>query len=84
MNLAYEMSEQAYVGTRELVAHPGRFLMSVRGSTGVTKLFDRVGPDRLVFVWSLWGGYWDRNARLCAWAERAGVEPRFVHSGGHA
>ena len=82
--LAREMSEQGYVGTPELVAHPGRFLMSVRGSAGVTKLFDRVGPDRVVLVWSMWRGYWDRNPGLRAWAERSGIEPRFVHSGGHA
>jgi hypothetical protein len=32
MDLAQQMSGQAYAGTPELVAHPGRFLMSVRGS----------------------------------------------------
>jgi hypothetical protein len=28
-------------------------------------------------------GYWDRNARLRAWADESGVERHFVHSGGH-
>ena len=84
MGLASEMSEQGYVGTRELVAHPGRFLMSVRGNYGVTKLFYRVGPDHVVLVWSMWRGYWERNAGMRSWASRAGVEPHFVHSGGHA
>jgi ribonuclease J len=84
MDLAREMSEQGYVGTNELVAHPGRFLMSVRGSAGVTKVFDRVGADHLVLVWSMWRGYWDRNVRMREWANRSGVEPRFIHSGGHA
>jgi ribonuclease J len=84
MGLAYEMRDQAYLGTPELVAHPERFLMSVRGSAGVTRLFDRVGPDRVVLVWSLWGGYWERNERLRAWAGRVGREPHFIHSGGHA
>jgi ribonuclease J len=83
-DLAREMSAHAYVGTPELVAHPGRFLMSVRGSAGVTKLFDAVGPDRVLLVWSMWGGYWERNERMRAWAARAGVEPHFIHSGGHA
>ncbi|NLE21500.1 MAG: hypothetical protein GX624_01770 [Actinobacteria bacterium] len=83
-DLAREMSEQGYLGTPELNAHPGRFLMSVRGSAGVTKLFDRVGSDRLVLVWSMWRGYWERNSGLRAWAERSGIEPQFVHSGGHA
>ena len=41
-------------------------------------------PSRVVLVWSMWGGYWERNARLRAWAGRAGVEPHFIHSGGHA
>lgn len=84
MDLTREMSAQGYVGTSEIVAHPGRFLMCVRGSYGVTKLFDRVGPGRFVLVWSMWGGYWERNAGMRRWAERAGVQPRFIHSGGHA
>ncbi|HET6493937.1 MAG TPA: hypothetical protein VFH61_01050 [Thermoleophilia bacterium] len=48
------------------------------------RLFDAVGPDRVVHVWSMWRGYWERNERTRAWAERAGLEPRFIHSGGHA
>ena len=84
MDLAREMSTQGYVGTTELVAEPARFLMCVRGSFGVTKLLDRVGAEHLVLVWSMWGGYWDRNKGLRSWAGRAGLEPHFVHSGGHA
>jgi len=84
MDLAREMSAHAYVGTSELVARPGRFLMSVRGGMGATKILDRVDPDHLVFVWSMWRGYWYRNERLRAWADRVGVEPRFIHTGGHA
>lgn len=84
MDLAREMSEQGYVGTRELVAHQGGLLMSVHGSVGVTKLFDAIGPDHVALVWSMWGGYWERNAGMRSWATRAGVEPHFVHSGGHA
>ena len=72
------------MSTPEFVAHLGRFLMSVRGSAGVTKLFDRIGPDRVVLVWSMWRGYWERNAGMHRWAHRAGVEPHFIHSGGHA
>lgn len=29
-------------------------------------------------------GYWERNAGIRSWAPRAGVEPHFVHSCGHA
>jgi hypothetical protein len=68
MDLAREMSTQGYVGTSELVAHPGRFLMCVRGSYGVTKLIDRVGHEHVVLVWSMWRGYWDRNRDLNSWA----------------
>jgi ribonuclease J len=84
MDVAREMSGQGYVGTPELEAHPGRFLMSIRGSAGVTKLFDRVGAGRVTLVWSLWRGYWDRSAGMRAWASNNGIEPHFVHSGGHA
>jgi ribonuclease J len=84
MDLAREMSAQGYVGTAEFVTEPGRFLMCVRGSYGVTKLFDRIKPKRVVLVWSMWRGYWERSQGLRSWAGRAGLEPHFVHSGGHA
>jgi len=84
MDLAREMSARGRVSTEELVAEPGRFLMCIRGSYGVTKLFDRIGPERVVLVWSLWRGYWERSQGLRSWAGRAGLEPHFVHSGGHA
>jgi ribonuclease J len=84
MELAREMSGHGAVGTAELVAHPGRFLVSVRGSYGVTKLFDRIGPQNVVLVWSMWRGYWDRKKGLSSWAGCVGLEPHFVHSGGHA
>ena len=32
----------------------------------------------------MWSGYWRRGSALRDWAEREGVEPHFVHSGGHA
>ena len=84
MDLARQMSHQGYVGSDELAATPGRFLMCTRGSYGVTKLFDKVGADRVVLVWSLWRGYWERGGGMREWAERRGVEPHFIHSGGHA
>ena len=59
--------------------------MCCRGSWGMTKVFDKVGPGKVVLVWSMWSGYWGRDG--CAmreWAERERVEPHLVHSGGHA
>ena len=79
------MSEQGRVSSDQLAAEPGRYLICTRGSYGVTKLFDKVAPDRVVVVWSMWSGYWKREG--CAirkWAEREGVEAHIVHSGGHA
>jgi poly(3-hydroxybutyrate) depolymerase len=33
----------------------------------------------------MWRGYWDRDGcALRIWAAHAGVEPHFIHSGGHA
>jgi len=32
----------------------------------------------------MWRGYWQRNAIMRTWASGSGVEPNFVHSGGHA
>jgi ribonuclease J len=84
MDLARQMSHQGYVGSDELAATPGRFLLCTRGSSGVTKLFDKVGAERVVLVWSLWRGYWERGGGMREWAERHGVTLRFVHSGGHA
>ena len=85
MELVYEMSRQGRVSSDELAAEPGRYLICTRGSYGVTKLFDKVGADRVVVVWSMWSGYWDRDG--CAirkWAERHGAEAHLVHCGGHA
>jgi len=48
------------------------------------RLFDKIGPDRVVLVWSLWRGYWERGGGMRPWAEQHGVTPHFIHSGGHA
>ena len=85
MDLAREMSEQGKVTSDQLAAEPGRYLICTRGSFGVTKLFDKVGADSVVLVWSMWKGYWKRDGSpMREWAERRGVEAQFVHSGGHA
>jgi len=85
MDLAGEMSAQGRVSSDQLAAEPERYLMCSRGNYGVTKLFDKVGPNNVVVAWSMWSGYWERDG--CAmrkWAERCGVETHFIHSGGHA
>jgi ribonuclease J len=85
MDLAREMSTQGRISTEELTEAPGRYLMCTRGSYGVTKLFDRVGSQNVVLVWSMWSGYWERDG--CAmrqWTAREEVEAHLVHSGGHA
>lgn len=84
MDLARQMSREGYVSSDALAATPGRFLLCTRGSHGVTKLFDKVGAERVVLVWSLWRGYWERGGGMRDWAARRGVEPRFLNSGGHA
>jgi len=84
MDLAREMSAEGYVSSDELAATPGRFLMCTRGSYGVTKLFDKVGAANVDLVWSMWRGYWEHGGGMRAWVERHGVEPHFIHSGGHA
>ena len=85
MELVVEMSEQGKVTSDELAAAPGRYLMCTRSGYGLTKLFDKIGSDRITLAWSMWSGYWEREG--CAmreWAHREAVAPRFVHSGGHA
>lgn len=85
MELVYEMSSHGKVTSDELAAAPGRYLACCRGGYGVTKVFDKIGADRVALVWSMWSGYWNRDG--CAmreWAEREGVEPHFIHNGGHA
>jgi ribonuclease J len=85
LNLARQMSGEGYVSSAELTAAPGRFLLGTRGSYGVSKLLDKVGPERVTLVWSLWSGYWERDGcALREWAERAQVEAHLVHAGGHA
>jgi ribonuclease J len=85
MDLARQMADEGRVSSDQLAERPGRYLMCTRGSYGVTKLFDKIGAQRVVVVWSMWRGYWEREGcALREWAERAGVTARFIHSGGHA
>lgn len=79
------MSTAGRVSSDELAAEPGKYLLCMRVSYGVTKLLDKIGPDRVLLVWSMWSGYWQRDgSALRAWAERHGTSAQFVHSGGHA
>ncbi len=84
-DLARQMSREGRVSSDELAARPGDFLLCTRGSYGVTKLLDKVGPSSVTVVWSLWSGYWEREGcTLREWAERTGAEWHVAHSGGHA
>jgi ribonuclease J len=85
MDLVYEMGREGKVSSDALAADPGRYLLCARGSFGTSKLLDHVGSDRVSLVWSMWGGYWEREkCAMREWAEREGVGVRFIHSGGHA
>jgi len=85
MERVYAMKDAGKVSTDELAEHPERYLMSTRSGFGLTKVFDKVGAERVELVWSQWSGYWKRNG--CAmreWAEKRGTRVSFIHSGGHA
>ena len=85
MELAREMGRAARVSTHDLGAHPGSYLLCARGSWRTTQLLNRIGAANAELVWSMWGGYWNHdNCAVRKWAEREGVEARFIHSGGHA
>lgn len=85
MKLVHEMSTNGKVTSDNLAAGPQQYLMCTRGSYGVIKVFDKIGPKRVVLVWSMWSGYWAREKCLMReWAERKKVNTHFVHSGGHA
>lgn len=85
MDLAREMSKKGRVSSDELAGDPGRYLLCMRASYRVTKLLDKIGPERITLAWSMWGGYWRRDrSPLRKWAEAHDVGVDFVHSGGHA
>jgi ribonuclease J len=84
MGLAREMAGEGRVSSDQLAERPGRYLLCTRGSYGLTKLLDKIGAQRVVLVWSMWRGYWRGGSAVRRWAESRGVEPRFIHSGGHA
>ena len=46
MGLAREMSVKGRVSSDELAADPGSYLLCMRASYGVTKLLDKIGPER--------------------------------------
>jgi len=84
MDVVYEMGRRK-VSSNALASEPGKYLLCARGSYGTVKLLTHVGSGNIGLVWSMWGGYWQRDT--CApriWAEREGVPVRFLHSGGHA
>jgi poly(3-hydroxybutyrate) depolymerase len=79
------MGRAARVGTYALGAHPGSYLLNARGSWRTTQLLNRIGAANAELVWSMWGGYWNRDdCAVRSWAEREAVEAHFIHSGGHA
>lgn len=83
--LVYRMGREAKVSSDDLAASPSRFLLCARGSYGATKLFDKIGADRIQLAWSMWEGYWKRDrSPVREWAARSGCSTHFVHSGGHA
>ncbi len=85
VELAHEMGRAARVGTYALGAHPGSYLLNARGSWRTTQLLNRIGAANAELVWSMWGGYWNRDdCAVRSWAEREAVEAHFIHSGGHA
>ena len=84
MDLARQMADEGRVSSDELAERPGQFLMCARGSYGVTRLLDKIGPQQVVLVWSMWSGYWERGSAMREWAERLGAQAHLVHSGGHA
>ncbi len=84
MDLAREMG-RARVSSNDLAAAPGTYLLCARGSFGTTKLLTHIGAGNVALVWSMWGGYWQRErCAMRTWAEREGVQAHFIHSGGHA
>ena len=84
MDLARQMADEGRVLSDELAERPGQFLMCARGSYGVTKLLDKIGPQHVILIWSMWSGYWERGSAVREWAERTDVNVHLVHSGGHA
>jgi ribonuclease J len=84
MRLVCQMRDQGHITSEELAAQPGHFLLCTRGSFGLTRLLDKVRPELVVLVWSLWRGYWERGGALRDWVQHNAIEVRFVHSGGHA
>ncbi len=84
MDLAHEMG-RARVSSNDLAAEAGRYLLCARGSFGTTKLLTHIGSGNVELVWSMWGGYWQRErCAMRTWAESEGVQAHFIHSGGHA
>jgi ribonuclease J len=85
MELVRQMADEGRVSSDQLAEQPARYLICTRGSRGATRLLEKVGSTRVVLVWSMWRGYWDRDpSAMRTWAEGQHVEPHFVHSGGHA
>lgn len=71
MELVYEMSEQGKVTSDQLAEQPDGYLMCMRGNYSMTKVFDKVRPEKVELVWSMWSGYWEHDGARCATGQSA-------------
>jgi len=84
-DLAREMSRAAKVTRAQIATDPGGFLVVARSNGPTLRLLDAMpDPASTAIVWSMWGGYWQKDRYLRPWCEEHSVEPLPIHSGGHA
>jgi ribonuclease J len=83
--LACAMSKASKISKDQLIAEPGSYLLMARSNQATVALLSRLTePANVAVVWSMWKGYWERNNPLKTFCAAHGIEPRFIHSGGHA
>ena len=84
-DLACEMSRAAKVTREQLYSEPGAYALLARSNRATLDLLSRVPhPEEVGVVWSMWRGYWEKANPLKTFCTTHGIEPHFIHSGGHA
>lgn len=81
--LVARMAKLRGIGAARLAA--GRNVIMLRDSLVDDFAAKEVMPTpQDAFVWSMWRGYWNPESKVARWMADAGLEPKFMHTSGHA
>ena len=83
--LACQMSRAGKVQAEQMATEPRRFVHLARSSAATVALLRFLTrTTRPTLVWSQWSGYLKKGGPVPRFCNERGIEPKIIHSGGHA